>query len=98
MMGQLSSGAEAQSLCRAAQRGQMVAGPGLEERGIGSPSLEGPGSGGLGLEEPGSGGPGLEGPGGRGLAGVRLPGAGSGGKAGLQPVCRVSGCAERWAL
>ena len=86
MMGQLSSGAEARSLCRAALRGQLVAGPGLE----------GPGSGGPGLEGPGSGGPGLAGlrlPG----AGT-VTTAGRGGKGGLQRLCRALGSVstESW--
>ena len=46
MMGQLSSGAEARSLCGAAQGGQLVAGPGLEGPGSGGPGLAGSGPGG----------------------------------------------------
>ena len=63
----------------------------------GGPGLEGPSGGGWGLEGPDGGGPGLEGQV-VGAGGAHGTAAGSGGKGGLQPVCRVSGWAERWAL
>lgn len=82
-------------------------GPGLEGPRGGGRGLEGPDGGGPELEGPINGGPGLEGPVSRGpglegqvvgAGGARGTAAGSGGKGGLQPVCRVSGWAERWAL